>query len=48
MDPKILEVREALREPNDAKTEKDLFLYLAGELPPRLMDNTSTMNLIGE
>ncbi|HVO63674.1 MAG TPA: GTP 3',8-cyclase MoaA [Terriglobales bacterium] len=47
MDPKFFDLSEVLRGPNDGRTEEKLFLYLAGKLPPRSMDNTSAMSLIG-
>jgi cyclic pyranopterin phosphate synthase len=46
MDAKFLDLRPALCEPT-TKIEDQLFLYLAGKLPPRLMDNTNAMSLIG-
>lgn len=47
MDAKFLDLRAALGELNDSKAEEQLFVYLAGKLPPRFMDNTNAMNLIG-
>jgi len=47
MDAKFLDLRALLCESKDTRIEEQLFLYLAGKFPPRLMDNTNAMSLIG-
>ena len=47
MDAKFLDLRAVLCKPNDTNMEGQLFMYLAEKLPPRLMDNTNAMSLIG-
>ena len=47
MDAKFLDLRAALSEPKGSDIDEQLFLYLVGKLPPRLMGNTNAMNLIG-
>ncbi|HVN20741.1 MAG TPA: GTP 3',8-cyclase MoaA [Dongiaceae bacterium] len=47
MDTKFLDLRELVHERSGVSAEQELFLYLAAKLPPRLMDNTNAMSLIG-
>jgi len=47
MDAKFLDLRAALSEPRGSDIDEQLFLYLVGKLPPRLMGNMNAMNLIG-